>query len=336
MLVKPATAQRPHGVSCDHPGAYRFGSVEVDFHAGELRRSGMRIRIQDQPLHVLWLLVRHVGEVVTREELRELLWPADTFVDFDHGLNSAMKRLRDALGDDPEKPRLIETIPRHGYRFIAPVEQITAGSTANRDLPPSGGQTQVDNRPPAGRAKVVARVASTWSWRSGGRMVPHLGWIAVIATLVVILLLAVHKLPARPHVASARPPVTLAVLPFRDLGGDPSHNLVADGMTQEVITHLGKLDSTRAVLRALRPLQPGNPAKESAANKVGDAGVEYLLNGSIQLQGNRLRITVQLIKTSDQSYVWVESYDDSTDDVLHTQADVAAQIAAVVSKKLTR
>src|ERR1700758_1293179 len=96
----------------------RFGVFEADLKAGELRRSGLKVKLQEQPLQVLVVLLEHPGEVVTREELRAKLWPADTFVDFDHGLNAAVKRLRDALGDTAENPRYIETLPRRGYRFI--------------------------------------------------------------------------------------------------------------------------------------------------------------------------------------------------------------------------
>jgi TolB-like protein len=143
---------------------------------------------------------------------------------------------------------------------------------------------------------------------------------------------AVHKLPVRPHAGSGGPAITLAVLPLRDLGTAPSHNLVAEGMTQELITHLGKLDAARFVLCA----RTGKAGQESGANGGGAPRVEYVLEGSTQWHGSRLRLTVQLIKTSDQSYVWVESYDQTTDDVLHTQADLAAQIAAAVREKLTR
>src|SRR5579859_6923718 len=102
----------------------RLGDFELDFRAGELRRQGLKIRLQEQPLQVLMLLLEHPGEVVTREELQKRLWPADTFVDFDHGLNKAINKLREALGDDGEAPRFIETLPRRGYRCIAPVEAI--------------------------------------------------------------------------------------------------------------------------------------------------------------------------------------------------------------------
>src|SRR5438552_8487247 len=104
-----------------HPsrGAVRFGVFEVDLRAGELRKQGVKIKLQEQPFHLLQMLLEHPGEIVTREELRGRIWPADTFVDFDQGLNNAIKRLRESLSDSPENPRFIETIPRHGYRFIA-------------------------------------------------------------------------------------------------------------------------------------------------------------------------------------------------------------------------
>src|SRR5215471_14465997 len=103
---------------------FRFGLFEADLRAGELRKSGTRLRLQEQPWQVLVALLEHAGQVVTRDELRERLWPTDTFVDFDHSLNIAINKVRDALGDDAAKPRFVETVPRRGYRFIAPVESV--------------------------------------------------------------------------------------------------------------------------------------------------------------------------------------------------------------------
>src|SRR6185437_15830121 len=107
------------------PHYLRFGTFEIDVPAGELRKSGVKLKLQDQPYQILFILVEYAGEIVTREELREQLWPADTFVDFDHSLNAAVKRLRDALGESAESPVYIETLARRGYRFIPPIQAIT-------------------------------------------------------------------------------------------------------------------------------------------------------------------------------------------------------------------
>src|SRR5437762_1762673 len=106
----------------------RFGTFEVDVRSGELRRQGVRIKLQEQPFHVLTVLLQRPGEVVSREELRSQNWPADTFVDFDNSLNTAINKLREALGDSADNPRFIETLPRRGYRFIAPVTGVGSAS----------------------------------------------------------------------------------------------------------------------------------------------------------------------------------------------------------------
>jgi TolB-like protein/DNA-binding winged helix-turn-helix (wHTH) protein len=324
-VIRPPSSHIPFDYG--HAFGFRFGTLEVDFHAGELRKSGMRIRIQDQPLQVLSILLRRPGEIVTREEFRALLWPADTFVDFDHGLNSAVKRLRDALDDDPERPRLIETIPRHGYRFIAPVSEIPAGHAAGGDMV---------------FPEYRAGVGSESGFDSGSNAPPH-PWSRVWAFVLTAACLliggffaGVYNRPARARPVSPRPPMTLTVLPFRDLSAAPSHGLIAEGMTQILITHLGKLDPAQVVVSAQSPDEPYKSGKKPAAINGSEAGAEYLLDGSAQLQGRHLRISVQLIKTSDQSYVWAESYDDTADDVLRAQDDIAAQITAAIRQKLTR
>src|ERR1700719_1433849 len=124
-----------------HPSKItRCGVFEIDLKAFELRKHGLRLKLAEQPFQILAILLNHPGEVITGDELRERLWPGDTFVDFDHGLNNAVMRLREALGDSPDKPRFIETLPRRGYRFIAPVEEI---HTAPKSIP--GGAPHADS-----------------------------------------------------------------------------------------------------------------------------------------------------------------------------------------------
>lgn len=340
MASKLSNAFRAHSahIPFDYGSAYgyRFGTVEVDFRVGELRKSGMRIRIQDQPLQVLSILLRQPGEIVPREEFRALLWPADTFVDFDHGLNSAVKRLRDALDDDPENPRLIETIPRHGYRFIAPVVELTAGGeTVLREA-----RAGAEMSPPADQAEPTVGTNSSLDPGSNAptRSHPRIWSLALIAAFLLIggVFVGIHDRPAGARPITTRPPMMLAVRPFRDLSAAPSHGLIAEGMTQVLITHLGKLDPAQVVVSARAPVEAYKSGKKTASSSGGEAGVDYILDGSTHLQGSHLRISVQLIRASDQSYVWAESYDDTADDVLQAQADIAAQITLAIRQKLTR
>lgn len=201
----------------------RFGDFEADLRAGELYKHGVRIRLQDQPLKILTTLVERPGDVVSREEFRQALWPADTFVDFDHGLSAAVNKLREALCDSADHPRYVETIPRRGYRFIAEVDGFTAPATiAEPQAPP----------PPT---KPLLRPAGLLG----------LGLAAVAVVLVGLnvggwrerLLLR----PANAHVQS------IAVLPLENLSGDPSQEYFADGMTEELVTQLGKVSALRVI-----------------------------------------------------------------------------------------
>ena len=312
--------------------SYRFGSVEVDFDASELRKSGLRVRVQDQPLQVLSLLLRHAGHIVTREEFRKVLWTADTFVDFDHSLNSAVKRLRDALNEDPGNPRLIETVPRHGYRFIAPVIEIATPSEEREDEAGPDVCLAEEDFPPSGEAPSDIPVAHDPPSQSRRRV-----WVlALIAGLlgIGIFALAMYNRWTWAHPVTARPPLALTVLPFRDISDVASRGFVADGMTQELVTYLGKLDPSRVVVSARHLVKPSQLSKESAIAIGREAGAEYVLEGSTRLQGSHLRVAVQLIKVSDQNYVWAESYDGTADDILRTQEEIAAKVEAAVRAKL--
>jgi TolB-like protein/DNA-binding winged helix-turn-helix (wHTH) protein len=317
-----------------YPFLYRFGVVEVDFQAGELRNAGVRIKIQDQPLHALSILLRRPGEIVTREEFRQQLWPADTFVDFEHGLNSTLKRLRHALNDDPAHPHLIETLPRHGYRFIAPVTKIAAppatawepvvaydfteGDQASQETKHAESEPPHSSRPSPSRRDVWMIATVT-------------GFLMIAISIAALYVRSTQASPTSNH-----PPVTLAVLPFRDLSPVPTRSFLAEGMTQELITCLGKLAPGQIAVSAIPFAEPHKPSDKSAFAIGRELGVQYVLAGSTRLQNDHLRISVQLIKVSDQSYVWAESYDEIADDVLHAQGVAASQISAEVHQELTR
>src|SRR5712692_2004836 len=218
----------------------RFGPFEVDFRAGELLKNGRRIRLQDQPLQVLAMLLEHLGNVVTRDEFRQKLWPNDTFVDFDHGLNNAINRLRDALSDSAEAPRFIETLPRRGYRFISQVESeaISASLAAGeKSLGPSG-DDQVGS-------VTTVRALLPW-WRSR--------WAAMGTAALVLSLLfgfAVNVWKGRfSSSAHAMRIEAIAVLPLENLTGDSSQEYFADGMTDALITNLAQVSSLRVISRA--------------------------------------------------------------------------------------
>jgi len=282
----------------------RFGAFEVDLRAGELRKNGVRIKLQEQPLQVLGLLLESPGAVVTREEIQRQLWSTDTFVDFEHSLNAAVKRLREALGDSADNPRFIETLPRHGYRFIAPVQ---GASPANLQVPTPA----VPNRR---------------------------RWQPVVAGGIALLLIAGASFLFWRQTHNTVPPdrrVMLAVLPFENLSGDPSEELFSDGMTREMINWLGRLDARRlGVIAATSAMKYKNSPK--TISEIGrELGVDYILEGSVQKDGGRVRITAQLIAVNNQAHLWAESYDRGQSDVLLTQADITRAVSQQIRLTLT-
>ena len=221
----------------------RFGAFEADLSAGELRKGGVRIKLHGQPFEVLTMLLARPGELVTREELRQRLWLTETFVDFDHGVSTAVNRLREALGDSAENPRFIETVPRRGYRFIAPVDsQGSAGPGSN--VSPAG--TSSSRATPAG-TQVVSRVYG----RRALVLASALLLVLASALLVVIALVAVLSLSSVRERLFGRPSPpriqSLAVLPLVNLSGDPNQDYFADGMTEALTTELGTISALRVI-----------------------------------------------------------------------------------------
>ena len=302
-------------------GLVRFGAYAVDLRSGELHKEGVKLKLQEQPFRLLALLLEHPGEVVTREELRQRLWPEDTFVSFDDGLNTAIKKLRDALGDSAEKPRLIETLPKHGYRFILPVTMM--GTETAREFSTQAADTASPVLP-----HTLLRSARSWS-RS--RTVLPLAIGAAALSLVAYLV--------RPHVRPQATPrsgkIMLAVLPFENLSGDPEQEFFSEGMTEEMIAQLGGLHPAElGVIARSSAMQYKHPNK--SINEVGrELGVQYVLEGSVRKAGDRLRITAQLIQVVDQTHLWAQTYDRDVRDALAIQGDVARAIAEEIRLKLT-
>jgi TolB-like protein/Flp pilus assembly protein TadD len=243
------------------PRCARFGTFEVDLRTGEVRKAGLKIRLQAQPFQVLARLLEHPGEMVTREELRKKLWSTDTFVDFDHGVNTAINKIRQALGDSAENPRFVETVARHGYRFIAPVEAVGA-------IPESPLRIQ-----------------------------------------------------------------SIAVLPLENLSGSPEQEYFADGMTEALITDLGKISALRVISRTsvMRYKGTKKPLPEIAR----ELNVDGIIEGSVVRSGDRIRITANLLHAATDRHLWAESYERGLSEILALQSEVAQAIANAIKIKLT-
>jgi TolB-like protein/DNA-binding winged helix-turn-helix (wHTH) protein/tetratricopeptide (TPR) repeat protein len=313
----------------DSPGtSYRFGLFEVDSRTGELRKQGRQLRLRGRPFDILVLLLARGGDVISRDELRQQLWQADTFVDFDHGLNSAINRLREALGDSAENPRFIETLPRRGYRFIAPIDRTPADEPATVPVAILPALTP----PLPSMASPEPAPAATLTVSPPSRVVLLLAFGALAITVV---LAAVYLRIGRPA-GPAAPRMTLAVLPFQNLSNDVEQEFFSDGFTEEMIAELGALDPEHlgVIARTTTMLYKG--AKKDVGQIKRDLGVDYVLEGSIRRAGVRMRITAQLIQTTDMTHLWAESYDRDVSDVLAIQSEVAMRIARSLPLALKR
>jgi TolB-like protein/DNA-binding winged helix-turn-helix (wHTH) protein/tetratricopeptide (TPR) repeat protein len=302
------------------PGWYRFGLFEVDERRGEVRKQGLRIRLRGRPLDILLILLERPGELVGRDELRARLWPADTFVDFDHGLNTAVNRLREILGDAADSPRFIETVPRKGYRFIASVDVLPVRDPVPVALP------EAAPAPGGGVAPDAVAGPTVLDSRPGPRPATRRLLVAAGAVVAVILLafLAVRAFRASPP---ATGPMRLAVLPFENLSHDPDQDFFSDGFTEEMIAELGALKPGRlGVIARTTSMQYKNTRKN--VGEIGsELGVDYLVEGSVRRAGERIRITAQLVEARTQTQLWSESYDRMAADVIGIQTEVATAIA---------
>jgi TolB-like protein/DNA-binding winged helix-turn-helix (wHTH) protein len=305
--------------SSPNPPTLRFGPYVVDLQAGELRRSKSRVRLQEKPLQLLVALAEQSGQVVTREELRRRLWPDDTFVDFETGLNTAVSKLRDALSDDAQNPRYIETLPRRGYRFLPAVERIsestdsaapadTAGSTASE----TNGDAARNPRSNAGSADRV--------WRS----TPILTSALLLTAGIVYLGWRFYE---HEHViAATEPPIrSIAVLPFENFSGDPAQDYFADGMTDELITDLAQLGSLRVTSRSSVMQYKGARVPMDQIRR--QLHVDAVVEGSVIRSGSSVRVNTQLIETSDDRHLWAQTFTHDEEDVAALQDDVAQAVA---------
>jgi TolB-like protein/DNA-binding winged helix-turn-helix (wHTH) protein/Tfp pilus assembly protein PilF len=294
----------------DLPRLLRFGQFELDLRTAEIYKEGKRIKLQEQPCQVLALLIERPGELVSREELRKRLWANDTFVDFDHGVNIAINKLRDALGDSPERPRFIETLPRRGYRFIAPV-----------DAPKTSHDGELPTQVPSSRAGRVGPGLITWH----RALLPALLGLSFI----VVFFSFVRYGRGRSALSNIR---SLAVLPLENLSRDPAQDYFADGMTDELITSLAKLQTMKVISRSsvMRYKGTNKPLPEMAR----ELNVEGIIEGTVLRSGNRVRITVQLIRAATDQHLWAETYEGNVEDVLRLQDAVARAVAGEIRVKL--
>ena len=295
-------------------GQLRFGVFEVDLRAGELHKHGLRVRLQDQPFQVLAMLLEHPGAVVTREELQKRLWPADTFVDFDHGLNKAVNKIRDALGDSAESPRFVETVARRGYRFLAEVKGADATPLRSPELaPPPLPTAEFPDRPDLSVIPAMPKHRRSW-----------IAWtMSAFVLLALLASLAAWKLHSRNRPASAIH--SLAVLPLESLSNDTSQDYFADGMTDELISDLGQISALRVISRT--SVMAYKHARKPLPEIAHELNVDAIVEGTVLRSGDQVRITAQLIDAAADKHLWSQSYEGELKDTLALQNQVARAIA---------
>jgi TolB-like protein/DNA-binding winged helix-turn-helix (wHTH) protein len=304
----------------NHPlGRVVFEAYEVDFRTGELRKHGVRIRLQAQPLRVLEMLMERPGKVVTREELKGKLWPADTFGDFDHGLNKAINKIREALADSALNPRYIETVARRGYRFIPPVTEMDEPAKTVEPVTPDGPAVKGDNQPaekpatPPGRRDFLA-------WKIAG---------ACLALLLAVFV-AWNLHSTAPPSSNIR---SLAVLPLENLSSDVSQEYFADGMTDELITALATINGLKVISRTSVMLY--KHARKPLPQIGRELKVDAVVEGTVLRSGEHVRITAQLIRATADEHIWSQSYEGDLSDTLQLQDKVARAIADRIRLKIT-
>ena len=300
-----------------------FESFEFDFRSGELREDGRKVKVQGQPVQILAMLLERPGELVTRDELRNKLWPADTFVDFEHSLNAAVKRLRHALHDSAENPQYVETLARRGYRFIAEVAVVEGARADIRGNHPQGNVLTAgehERLQVAEKSAVVLHRLLPLTWKTTGFA------IILLSTLLVVLILRSRSEPS-PTIRS------LAVLPLENLSGDVSQEYFADGMTDELITNLGQISALRVISRTSVMSYKGT--RKPLPQIARELNVDAVVEGTVLRSGDQVRITAQLIEASADKHLWAQSYEGDLRDTLALQTQVARAIAEQIRINLT-
>jgi TolB-like protein/DNA-binding winged helix-turn-helix (wHTH) protein len=298
------------------PRVVKFGVFEVDLQAGEVRKAGMRQKLAGQPFQVLQALLEHPQEIVTREELRERIWPGNAFIDYELALKKAVNRLRELLGDSAESPHFIETVPRRGYRFIGTITSPPPFPSDPRE-PPALGAAAVAERPVA---TPPAKAGTLWKLIS----VLALGGVAAL-----LFWSGSGKLRGRIFAKSRTVEIrSIAVLPLVNLSSDPEQEYFSDGMTDELITDLARFGELKVISHT--SVERYKDTKRPLSEIARELGVDAVVEGRVMRAGERVRITVQLIDARTDRHLWAESYERDLRDVLALQDEVARDIATEI------
>ena len=317
---------------------YQFGPFELRVQTRELYNQGVKLKLRPQAYQVLAVLLEHSGECVTREELQKRVWPSNTFVDFENGLNTAIKQLRASLNDSAAGPRYIETLPKLGYRVIVPVKYEagasaaagassdteraaeTAGEAGSEERFVEEAAAAAPQQEPASAMAAATTTARRWGW-------------AAAALVVVVALAAWAAISNWPRTHPSAPAVThngrtmLAVLPFENLTGDETQDYFSDGLTEEMIAQLGKLDAKEFGVIARTSVMHYKHTSEKMDQIGSELGVQYVLEGSVRRDADKVRISAELIEVGGQRQLWAQEYDRELTNLLVVQAEIAQEIS---------
>jgi len=324
-----------------HRTSRQFGPFSLDAQTGELTRNGLRVRLQPQPARMLILLTDTPGALVTREEIRRQVWGIDTLTDLEQSINFAIRQIRAALRDASDHPTYLETISKRGYRFIAPVAETVIGE--KRDLtkwnandPPNTQRPAQDDSEGALPIPFPSAISSPSSISSPARKhTRRILGLSVIVIFVGISLLSIlffFRYKSRVALPQAD---SIAVLPFVNLTGDPSLEYLSDGVTEEMITRLAKLDPTHLKVIA-RTSAMSYKGTHKTARQIGqDLNVQYLMEGSLQKRDNQVRVIAQLIRVSDQMHLWAQPYDGQPGQLVTFENQIARSVASALALHLS-
>ena len=297
----------------------RFGEFELDFRSGDLRRGGVSLKLQPQPAKVLVLLVKNAGNIVTRQEIAQQVWGAETFVDFEHGLNFAVRQIRTVLEDDADHPRFLETLPKRGYRFISKVEPIVEINPVTNSPKPSVDKVGIEN--PISNESSSAK--------------PKWLIFAAVAALLILGLFSLKRFVGRVDSGSGTGQIqSIAVLPLGNLSSDASQEYFSEGLTDELITELAKVGNLRIISHTSVTGFKGSGKR--AMEIARELRVDAIVEGTVERVGERVRIRVQLINGRTDQHLWAESYDRNVNDVLDLERDVAKDIARRIGFRVSR
>jgi len=292
-----------HSAQPDPVQRIEFAGFALDVGAGELSKNGSLVRLQDRPFQLLVALVERRGEVVTREDLRQRLWPDGTFVDFDHSISSAINKLRRALGDSAAQPRYVETVGRRGYRFLYPVS--------------------------------IAETASAPAVSRAPRVLPRYARVGLSVALALVVLAATGALMIRrPESGDSTGTIrAIAVLPLKNLSSDPEQEYFSEGLTEELLTHMASLEGLRVISRA--SAMQYKDTRKPLSTIARELNVDAVVEGSVQRSDGRVRVTARLVEVASDRHVWAKSYEREHRDILVLQNEITRDIAENIKLSLT-